>query len=253
MTADWSPLIVELDRWKRGGRAATLWWRDDDVHAYTEALGRLLGLARRHAVAPGLAAIPALVDVTLGAALTEYPEVRLLQHGYVHLNHATKGEKKIELGGRRSLDTLRLELAEGAARLAALYPARILPALVPPWNRIACRLLPWLAPLGFRILSGFGPRPAREVAAGLVQVNTHVDIIDWHGTRGCRPHAALITDLVAHLRARRETRADQREPTGILSHHLNHDAACWDFLETLFECTSGHAGARWIGVSEALR
>jgi len=253
MTTAWSLLDAELDCWVGGGTPATLWWRDDDVRANTLALGRLLGLARRHGLAPGLAAIPALADATLGTVLAEHPQVWLLQHGYAHLDHAAPGEKKIELGGRRPIMVLETELADGGMRLATLYRARTLPVLVPPWNRIAQPLLPQLARLGFRLLSSFGPRRARQAAPGLVQVNTHVDLIDWRGTRGCRSDAALIGDLVAHLRARREARVDPAEPTGILSHHLNHDVACWEFLDTLFERTRAHSGARWIGVTEALR
>jgi len=252
MTADWLPLDAELDRWAEAGAPATLWWRDDDVEAHTAALERLLGLVRRHRVMPGLAAIPARVDATLGEALAEHPQVWLLQHGYAHLDHAAAGEKKIELGGRRAPATLRSDLAEGGRFLAALYPGRTLPVLVPPWNRIAPPLLPSLAGLGFRVLSSFGARHAPQAAPGLRQVNVHVDLIDWRGSRGCRTTAALIHDLVAHLAARRAALVDPAEPTGILSHHLVHDAACWEFLDTLFDRTRLHCGARWMGVREAL-
>ena len=40
----WADLDAELDRWKAAGRAATLWWRDDDATRPTPALDRLLAL-----------------------------------------------------------------------------------------------------------------------------------------------------------------------------------------------------------------
>ena len=41
----WAELDLELDRWSAVGRAAILWWRDDDAAEQTAAVDRLLAVA----------------------------------------------------------------------------------------------------------------------------------------------------------------------------------------------------------------
>ena len=99
------------------------------------------------------------------------------------------------------------ELRAGLEKLQNLYPAKLQPVLVPPWNRIDAALLPRLAALGFRAVSVYGEAQVGPI--GLI--NTHVDIMDWTGTRGCRPHAELVGLLVGELERAscRQRRADR--------------------------------------------
>jgi len=117
--------------------------------------------------------------------------------------------------------------------------------LVPPWNRIDPALRERLADCGIGGLSTYGPRPARELD-GVVVVNTHVDIIDWHGGRRFLGTEACLRLAIGHLAARREGRADPSEPTGLLTHHLVQDVDSWSFLVAFLQCTSGHPAARWM-------
>ena len=71
---------------------------------------------------------------------------------------------------------------------------------MPPWNRIDGALLPSLPEIGFAALSVFG----KAKPAAIPVVNTHVDIIDWHGGRGGKDHGGLVQELAAELRWRRE-------------------------------------------------
>ena len=80
-----------------------------------------------------------------------------------------------------------------------------------------------------------------------MQANTHVDIIDWHGSRGFVGEEPALRAATAHLQARREGRADPGEPTGFLSHHQVHDEASWRFLARLFERTQGRKAVVWQG------
>jgi hypothetical protein len=123
--------------------------------------------------------------------------------------------------------------------------------LVPPWNRIAEHLVPELAGLGYRGLSTHGPRSAAAPAPGLVQINTHLDIMHWPPPRGFLGKAESLEVLVARLRARRLGEADATEPTGLLTHHPAHDAAAWAFLEALLDRLAGHPAARFIEAGEA--
>ncbi len=74
--------------------------------------------------------------------------------------------------------------------------------------------------------------------------------MDWHGTRGCRDHAAILGDILAALKRGLDDPAEP--PIGLLTHHLVHDEAAWDFLERLFECAGPAQGASWLGIDEML-
>jgi hypothetical protein len=45
-------------------------------------------------------------------------------------------------------------------------------------------------------------------------------------------------------------RAESAEPSGILSHHLVHDAAAWDFLAELLARLAAHPAARLLAAAE---
>ena len=128
--------------------------------------------------------------------------------------------------------------------MGEVHGGKAFPMLVPPWNRIDAALLPHLRNLGYRALSGFGvARPQASVPV----VNTHIDLIDWRGMRGCRDHAVLIAGLVDHIGRARLT----GEPVGILTHHLVHDAGVWAFLESLFRLTCGYDCCAWLTANDS--
>lgn len=242
------PLTDEFDRWADQGLTATLWWRDDDAIAPTPALDRLLDAAGP--VPLTLAVIPALAEPELAARLAGRPQVAAVQHGYAHRNHETVG-KKAELGAARPVAEVAADLAVGFARLTTLFGGQFRPMLVPPWNRIAAAVVPALPRLGLTALSTAKARDARLAAPGLVQVNTHVDPIDWRGTRGFMGEIATVEMFCRHLADRRAGRVDRHEPTGLLTHHLVHDAGLWQFLPRLIEVAAAHRAVRFLGAAEA--
>jgi peptidoglycan/xylan/chitin deacetylase (PgdA/CDA1 family) len=242
----WEPLRRELDRWQAAGRVARFWLRDDDAIEPTPALETLLALTDENKIPLTLAVIPGLTGETLVARLAEETSVAVAVHGWSHTNHAGPQGKKQELAGDRPADVVLGELGEGFRLLQRLHPARFLPVLVPPWNRIDAALIPALPALGFAALSVYG-RAKQDGPMPLL--NTHVDIIDWHGTRGGRGEAELVAELVAELADRL---AGSDEPIGVLTHHLVHDVAAWDFLSALFAVTTRHPAVCWSSASELL-
>lgn len=236
VAADWDDLARESDLWRAAGAPPTLWWRDDDAVAVTPALVDLRRIAR---IPLALAVIPAPDDPlenSLGRFLQDWPQASVLQHGIAHRNQAPAGAKKSEFPAGRSAADIGHGLASGYASLRRLFGARFLPVLTPPWNRVADEVLPLLPTLGFRGLSRFDELPygrQKSPVAGLMEVNTQVDLIDWQGSRGFVGVEAALGRLVAHLAARRSRAVDPAIPTGILSHHLVHDTATWRFLENL--------------------
>jgi peptidoglycan/xylan/chitin deacetylase (PgdA/CDA1 family) len=233
----WHALENELARWRDAGRAADFWWRDDDAGAPTPALGRLATLARQSGVPLALAAIP---ERAQEAALAGFDCV--VMHGCDHRNRAGEGAKKTEFPEHESGEQALARLAAARERLARLAGSRFVAALVPPWNRLKRDLVARLPEAGILGLSRYGARAA--AVPGVVQVNTHVDIIDWQGTRGFVGENEALGLALRHLGARRDGSADAREPTGVLTHHAVHDEAAWRFLGRLFDATRRH-GAVW--------
>ena len=217
-------------RWQEAGRSADLWWRDDDVTDTGPELDRLLAIHRETGAPLALAVVPARATRALADRLAAETGVDLLQHGYAHVNHATAGDKKMELGPHRPAMIVLGELGTGWLALERLFGGRALAVMVPPWNRIAPALVPTLPEIGFAGLSTFGSRRRARPVSGLVEINTHVDLIDWKGGGGFVGEPAALAALVAAL-ARARTVAD--EPVGLLSHHLVMDAGAWDFLRSI--------------------
>jgi len=187
-----------------------------------------------------LAVVPAHATAALAERLAGEPGIDLLQHGYAHVNHAVPGDnKKIELGSERPAMFVLGELGTGRMALERLFGKRPLPVLVPPWNRIAPALVPTLPEIGFAGLSTFGPRRRTHPVRGLLEVNTHVDLIDWKSRSFVGEAAALEVLVAALVRARASG-----EPSGVLSHHLAMDAGAWDFLRSLWQRATKLPGLR---------
>ena len=247
----WRRLDAELDAWHAASRRAGLWCRDDDACRDSPALNRLLEIVRYAEVPVALAVIPALMEPSLVDALTQARFATVVQHGYAHRNYAPPGARNWELGTHRPVAQSVAELAQGRVGLERSFGPRFAAVLVPPWNRIDPDVIERLPDAGFLGLSTFGPRAALCPFPGLVQCNAHVDLIAWRRNRAFIGVEAAIDRLVDHLRSRRERAVDPSEPTGILTHHLDLDAAGWQFLGDLFARTREHAAATWLDVHAA--
>jgi hypothetical protein len=248
MNGAWRALTDELARWRDTARPVEFWWRDDDAARPDAALARLCALSAQAAVPLALAVVPLESDPALLGVLRE--TVTVIQHGTDHRNRAGAGEKKTEFPAAEPPQAAGARLAVARERLAAWAQARFVPVLAPPWNRLPETLVPQLVPAGFRGLSRFGARAAALPAAGVRQVNTHVDLIAWHAGRGFVGEDLALGAAVRHLAAKREGGADAAEPTGWLSHHAVHDEAAWAFLERLFETLRAAPGLRWCSAQE---
>ncbi|MEO8305139.1 MAG: polysaccharide deacetylase family protein [Betaproteobacteria bacterium] len=246
MTA-WHRLDDELDAWRAAGRQPTLWCRDDDACRDTPALRQLLAIAAAQDVPVALASIPASLAPDLVDVVMRSPRATVIQHGYAHANHALPLERKRELGTHRPLSLTLDELQFGQGMLRRGFGGRFAAVLVPPWNRIAVEVIERLPGIGFLGLSTLGPRGAIHPVPSLVQCNTHVDLIAWRSNRAFVGTDAAIECLLLHLRARRNESVDAIEPTGILTHHLDMDAAGWRFMPDLLERTR-KGGALWLDV-----
>ena len=228
-----------LDHAHDRGERLRFWLRDDDATEPSAPLERLLDLCAGHGVPPVLAVIPARARADLAPALPAW--VRVAQHGWAHENHAGPGEKMQELGPQRPAPQVLAELAQGLDRLRGLFPDHLIELLVPPWNRIAPEVMDGLPGIGIRALSAYG----KVTTTALPLLNPQIDPIDWHGSRSL--HDA---DRLWHKLALAAAQGEER-PIGILTHHLDHDAAIWAFLEEVMTLTD-HPACRWVAPDDII-
>jgi hypothetical protein len=236
-----APVRAVLDRAADARRELRLWWRDDDATTATPELDRLLALARAVQAPVAVAAIPAGLDASLPMRLRDEAGAGMLVHGLAHANHAAPGRKAAEFGDDRPLGTLAAEAGAGLARARDLAGPLLLPVFVPPWNRVTATLAPLLPGLGYVGLSTFGTvRPCPD----LVVVNTHLDPVDWRGSRGALDPLALAAALERAL-------ADSHDgPIGLLTHHLMFDEPLWAATAALLECLATHPAVRFPSLEE---
>jgi hypothetical protein len=240
----WKAVRIELDCWTAWGRRPVFWWRDDDATHATAALDRLLEIQRRFDVPLALSVIPAHADRSLARRLRLESRVFVLQHGWNHVNHAGSGRRAAELCDFRDPVEVRAQLANGLERLDELFGGRVLPVLVPPYNRLAAQLTPIVA-AAYRFLSVHGDFPGIAMPSR----NTHIDIIDWRLQQSQAP-ARLIRTLVTALRLRRYGILPVTLPLGILTHHLSLTTSMWSSLEAILEHICSHTAPTFPGLMQ---
>lgn len=244
---NWTAVTEELARWTDLDRRCPLWLRDDDAVAASRQLDELLTRCANAGIPLGLAVIPADAEPSLAEALADHAHVTPLVHGWSHTDHAAPGRKKCEFGPERPPETRQAEAERGLSTLRGLFGDRVLPLFVPPWNRMAPDMPSCLSASGYRAVSAFGPSPAPH--DGIAWINTHLDLIDWRGSRSAVPLDGLLDLLCRELRDRREGRRIPAEPIGLLTHHRVHDAAIWDLLDRLLDRLAGHPAVEWLAIA----
>ena len=249
--SSWDGLTAELDDWDKAGMIAEFWWRDDDAVEPTPALDRLLDLRKSLDVPLAIAAIPATATKALGEVLAGEDGIAVLQHGYAHRNHRATDAKKAELCNDRELWDIAREIADGRSRMGEVFgDGNWLNVMAPPWNRIDDSVTALLPGLGYYGLTHWNARASEECAPGLRNVNAHIDIIDWPGTRAYAGDTAVLDAAIGHLSAKRIGQADAGEATGLLTHHLAHEGGCWGFIETFVKKTAAHPAVSWRPAAE---
>lgn len=225
-------LVAELDRAADRGTRIDLWWRDDDAVSATPALDRLTGLSARTGLPVALATVPEQVEASLVEHVERTPALRVLVHGRRHENRAPDGEKPAEFGPHRPMGELARDARAGLAAVRRRFGSRARPVFVPPWNRVGRGLLPLLPDLGYAAFSGFGT-PGRSRDGGLVRIDTHLDPVDWRGSRSLASAETLLIQVRAAL-------ATPAPVLGLLTHALVFDEPLWSFCEAFLAAATNH-------------
>ena len=233
MRVDWSPLRNALKGFRRDGLDLPLWWRDDDATQPTKALDLLHETAVRLQVPVHVAVISGLAQPTLASMNASNGMLIPVVHGWKHINHAPPEEKRSEFGTPRLAAAQEIQASFEA--MQSIFGAHCLPLFVPPWNRLDPSHVAALRRSGYRGISVFPSRRVLGPTPGIIQVKTHIDPVDWHGTYGLHSTDTIIQKAVFRLQARRRGIDDPAEPLGLLTHHLVHTKEIWQFSENLMK------------------
>jgi hypothetical protein len=242
--ANWADLETELARWQAVRQQPAFWWRDDDAHAATPALDPMLDLSDRYKVPLHLAVIPARLQPCLASRLAGSAPVLTLQHGFAHQNHEPKGKGASEFGVHRDKSAIRRDLQQGRQLLRNAGLPHLIPAFVPPWNRMSAVALRELAVLGFRAVSAYEGHTPQSPHPTMIRADGHIDPIRWKQGATFRGEAAMLEMITTHLSARRNGQSDAGTPIGYLTHHLVTGQDIWDFTARLFDRMAGKV--RWV-------
>ncbi len=237
-------LWLELRRWRRAGRTARLWWRDDDAAGPSAALDRLLEACRVSAAPLALAVIPAGDKVALAAQLAPEHGVTVIQHGVDHQNRRS-GPAAGEFPHDWSQAEVEASLLDGWRLLQVLPRARAV--FAPPWNDIHPQLEAALAARGYAGWSANGTL----TSDGLPRIDAHLDLLRWRGGARFRGRGRFLKGLTAEL-ARRRRAGAWTTPIGLLTHHLAHDEAAWRFLEDFLSWSKTEAQLSWAALADLL-
>lgn len=233
-------LKIELDEWSRNQAAATIWWRDDDLHQPTPELELILYTSEITRFKPLLGVIPLLSVQELPASLKNF-DARIGIHGLQHINHNIRLARKSEFGSARCIEDQKQDIKKAKDVLLSLFGDSVLNCFIPPWNRISSELVAYLPNLGFSSISAFGERKTKHPVPNLLQINTHVDLIDWKNTRKFIGGESMASQLTNYLRRKRLDTSNHFEPIGLLSHHLEMNKKDWEEFQTVCLTLKKHA------------
>lgn len=220
----------ELRLWAEAGHSPVLWWRDDDARAPNEALDRLLDLSRRHGAPLTLAAIAGPHLAALVRRVEVEPTVEMAVHGFKHINRQPAGRGFGEVLPEDSQEWVRAQLR---ATVMAFHKAGAQPSLfVPPWNNLAPQVIEAIGDSSLTAVSAFGQD--RGAAEGVARLDTHLDVLRWKGGGRFRGRWRFLSRM-RRLMASRRVSGRWDEPMGLLTHHMDHDAATWAFLDQFLE------------------
>ena len=85
-----------------------IWWRDDDATEACLALDNYLQALPDTPIL--LAVIADNYNASLVARIKAEPQIKIAQHGFRHINHAPKNEKKSEYPKSRNITEIKTEL-----------------------------------------------------------------------------------------------------------------------------------------------
>ncbi len=233
-------LVALLDNMMITGRAAQLFFRDDDVGRWEPSLALLIDCFIAREVPLNLAVVPAWIDSASAQHLEDlkrrWPELLCFyQHGFRHINHALSG-KRSEFASHRPYRDQLSDLRAGMKIMKNKLGEAFFPAFTPPWNRCSSSTLDALGALGFKILSCDTPTPGAS-DRGMADIPVTLNVLrraPEGGWQWQKPHV-IVSELVEQL--------GSLERVGIMLHHQQTNL---EFLDRMLAAIGSHPAVRFV-------
>ncbi len=257
----WQEFENELTLWQEANLQPKFWWRDDDASKPGVKLKQLADISCGLPVS--LAIVPNWLDYKQPLAPwldLHFDNAIVIQHGWAHKNHTKPNQKKSEFCGNRPIKDNINDIIKGDRLLKSIFKQRYQAVFVPPWNRISDNVIAELSTIGYLALSTYGA--TNNNLDKPIRLNSHVDIINWRKGHKFIGEYNAIKHYINHLAAKRlifTAKSVERnivnininEPTGILTHHMDHDNNCWQFLRNLMEFSKNNQ-MKWLSPHQIL-
>lgn len=139
-------------------KSARLFIRDDDVWTLDKNFRFFFDCAMERSLPVVYAVIPGKMDKGLVRFLRRVKQetphlLDIVQHGWVHEDHASAGGMKHEFGTSRSYDEQREDITWGLRKMRRAFDGCFVPAFVPPYHAYDERTLEVIQEEGFQIFS----------------------------------------------------------------------------------------------------
>ena len=197
--------------------SARLFIRDDDVWTSDKNFRFFFDLAIDRSLPVVYAVIPGKMDKGLIRFLRRAKEktphlLDIVQHGWVHANHAANGETKYEFGTARSLKSQHEDIQQGVKHMSLAFGDHLTPAFVPPYHGYDERTLQVLDEEGFQIFSAGTRRSA--VKKRFFEIPAQVSFSRYdQGKTSIHKAIDVIGFLVKGI--------DRRPISGVVTHHAD--------------------------------
>ena len=237
------------------GLKLSVWWRDDDVFETSKELDRLLHFSKLNDIPAHLSVIPKHFNDDTIDLIKSYSNIKVLQHGYSHLNYAKKGAPLNEFGLDRDIEVMLDEIRHGCKKLTEVFNKQFLPIFVPPWGHIAMPIVECLHEIGFIGISLIGVNGMAY--HGLKNMNVQIDVHSWKTESETSYDVRIksfeaIMDNFFKLISSEKSKQNGYLNIGVLTHSQIMQEKDWEIFKKII-LTLKESGVEIIGVERLSR
>ncbi len=169
------------------------------------------GLPVVQAVIPG-AMEPALVKFLRDAKQKSPQLLDIVQHGWLHKNHAPPGQGKYEFGASRAWTDQQADIREGKSRMHRAFGEDFTPGFVPPYHGFDQNTVSILEEEGFKYFSAGAHKP--KIQADFLDLPAQVSFSRYDlGTTSTYKAEDVFKALIQSIKL--------KILTGVLTHHAD--------------------------------
>ena len=197
--------------------SARLFIRNDDVWTLDREFRFFFERAYERGIPVVHAVIPGKMEQRLVRFLCRVKEktpqlLDIVQHGWVHANHAVEIGEKYEFGASRSVKFQREDIKQGLKKMRMAFGQLFTPAFVPPYHGWDQRTIRVLHEEGFKVFSAGIRRP--EVKKRLIETPVQISFSRYEQGHTSIHKAKDVIGLLARGIYRRTL-------SGVVTHHAD--------------------------------